>query len=151
MHAVVQCLTEARARVERRWIQGAGTDYQGGVCTAAAVETVYAEHEWDGDVRLVALLLIEDAIRRRHGGWLVHPTIPMWNDSPERTKAQVLAVFDEAIAVAEKRYPANEPERVVTTPPVHAVSLPVSVSLMPVEFPEPKVTVMDKIRELVGV
>lgn len=114
---VVRVLTTARAKVQRRWIQGSATDSMGGVCTQSALDYAATEHRvypqtaYKEAERLVRAVIKEQYTTRY---WT---SIPEWNDSPVRTKTQVLAVFDEAIRRA------NEVEEKAPTPKVESVEV----------------------------
>ncbi len=86
----VRVLRAARERIERGWCQGTGLDERGNVCALAALggqfrdgQTMFADR---------AMRLLRDAIGGR--------CVPEWNDAPGRTKSDVLAAYDRAIAAA---------------------------------------------------
>lgn len=96
-------LLRARARIERGWTQRAFARRADGT-------TTHTEHEqacsWclAGSVGPVfgharsALIAIEKELNTGTGG------IYIWNDAPERTKEEVLAVVDRVL----ERFPAQE-------------------------------------------
>jgi hypothetical protein len=76
---VTRALIAGRERIERGWCQNAGR-LGDSVCAGVAI----------GDV--VALGVFREAIG--------HHDISFWNDSPKRTKEDVLNTFDRAIALS---------------------------------------------------
>ena len=98
MKSTLDILIEARAYVEKGWTQGAwarnrkGTpvneDSTRAVCWCALGALWKADGI--GSYGLNALV--------KASGGEVHPTtISGWNDNPDRTQAEVLALFDKAI------------------------------------------------------
>lgn len=99
-------LMHAKTLIKRGWCQGAGnretrswfrrkTSY----CSFGAMRAVSG-----GDyMRGVELAAIFNAANGNHLQLLKE--LWAWNDAPERTKADVLAAFDKAIAYAGLHYP----------------------------------------------
>jgi hypothetical protein len=81
-------LIAARELVERGWCKGI---VPGGVCADFALSHSYRWHR-DGDP--LALDKAMDRLQRAIGP----VRVPVWNDRPERTKEDVLAAYDRAIA-----------------------------------------------------
>jgi hypothetical protein len=77
---VTQALIAGRRRIEEGWCQGA-VRKRGAVCAMGAIS--------DNVEALVVLY-------RAFGG----PGIPRWNDMPGRSKEDVLALYDRAIALS---------------------------------------------------
>ncbi len=128
MNDTRKVLVLARAKVERRWIQGAATDIRGGVCLAAAIQSASDQLFGTGEIRRSGRAdgLVMEVITKKYG----HYTgIPHWNDSDSRTKQQVLDVLDTAIRLADPANPVETPAPVV----------------------EPPKSVIQKVKELVGV
>ena len=125
----VATLKTARALVAERWFKGAYFGWKHGrarCCALGAIGLATVSVE-ESPKALEALLKKMDAAayadaaaaadaagnpvhyRKRADGYRVGPIlrecagepIPSWNDAPERTKADVLAAFDCAIAKAE--------------------------------------------------
>lgn len=92
--AVVQALIAARAIVARRggWTQGGGT-YPGPVCIYRALKVAcpHDERRWQ------AIRLLRAALP---GGF---SQVSFYNDAPKRTQAEIVALFDHAINIAEER------------------------------------------------
>ena len=88
---VIDALVRARGLVERGWCQGRyEADGQGETRAYCAVGAWLATGEQD-----VSLTLLVRALRDAGHGHLIE-----WNDAPERTQADVLALYDAAIALA---------------------------------------------------
>ena len=96
----LEVLKAARAKIEKGWTQGTMARDKNGVavssddkdatcwCALGAVLAVRRE-EW-----VNAVPFVRDAVG---GGELL-----VWNDTPGRTQAEVLAAFDKAIELCEK-------------------------------------------------
>jgi hypothetical protein len=97
--AVADKLREARALIERGWTQG----------HFARDEDGYPEHEGSPDAvcwcAMGAMSAADPNDKYGLYGALSHAIgdemVGMWNDRIGRTKAEVLAAFDKAIALAE--------------------------------------------------
>lgn len=76
------------------WGQGPGLRRIGKICAMGAIDTV-SESVPLAAQREEAL----DVFRKACG----NPLITVWNDAPERTLGEVLAMFDKSIAVAQER------------------------------------------------
>lgn len=110
MHSELhQLLILARAKIEAGWLQGDATDGKN-VCAQ------YAIHSSGYDVRAPSVnaipavvshaeRLVLSIVNKGCEPWVNYPSVPTWNDMGGRTKAEVLAVFDEAI-----RQTAPEPD-----------------------------------------
>ena len=83
---VVDLLREARRLCEQHWVGRSPCGDEECMLTAAG------KLHLDWSVNKKAIRLLEESI----GGGL----IPPWNDTPGRTKDEVLAAFDRAIALA---------------------------------------------------
>jgi hypothetical protein len=88
-----------------RWIQGTFTlmKVRRGktiqcFCSAGAIEEATAELAPVGDDWYKATEFLQRAINRHSDGY----SIASWNDKPRRTHAQVIAMFDRAIAMASR-------------------------------------------------
>lgn len=113
---VKQVLEKARDIVERGWHQGDSTDGRGNFCLRAAVGLAAGSHVYDGAFftweRIPA-----DAPPRAHYAHIQRSaidvqasqmivsqlpepfkSIPVFNDDPDTTKDDVLAVLDKAIS-----------------------------------------------------
>lgn len=90
-----QILRLARQEIEiRGWTQGTREDpVTGAVCLGGALFQVYFNGASQDEVGAACDVLKEACLP-----W-IHPTC--WNDAPGRTKADVLALLDRAIAKAE--------------------------------------------------
>lgn len=85
---VTKLLIEGRERIEQGWCQRR-TRHRGAVCAVGAL------YPTDYGIFLLAV----QRLGRAAGLESVDcGEIPHWNDAPERTKAEVLAVYDSAIA-----------------------------------------------------
>lgn len=91
---VIEALREGRARVERGWCQHTSMNAAGAVCALGALGDQY------GNLR------VPDAgdMLCATAGAQCYADIGNWNDAPERTQADVIALYDKAIdlAVAEE-------------------------------------------------
>lgn len=110
--STVEVLRGAKAVIERNgWHQGWYYDRTQElppascrVCSLGAVQIVlFGTPGWPAGgcsaAQGLAYETAEDLLARAsHSDWIAR-----WQDGPERTEAQVLAVFDEAIALAEGR------------------------------------------------
>ena len=81
-------LIAARERVERGWSHGSGRS-RDGVCSIVALSDAADDLGLGLEVFLDAHMLLAGVV----GG-----CVSDWNDAPGRTKGEVLAVFDRAIA-----------------------------------------------------
>ncbi len=86
----VTILRAARERIERGWCQNEGMDADGNVCALVALgeQFTYGQDLF----RSEPMRLLREAARSL--------CIPEWNDAPGRTKSDVLAAYDRAIAAA---------------------------------------------------
>lgn len=87
-------LREGRARIERGWCQGQAHDpYANAYCLIGSISRPRSE--------VVQYLIRAAGIR----AW----SLVMWNDTPGRTQAEVLALYDRAteLALAEELERAN--------------------------------------------
>ena len=89
----VETLKRGRARVELCWCPFGGVDAYGGVCPSVAITEQFSLEEMVRELP-PALDFFRQAIC---GG-----AIPDWNDTPGRTKAEVLAAFERAIELARR-------------------------------------------------
>jgi hypothetical protein len=100
MNAVADKLRQARALVERGWMQG---DYADAdcecFCALGAIQmAVCGEPDNDFSLRTRPLeQLFQQALGVK--------SIVNWNDANGRTQAEVLAAFDKAIELAEQSLP----------------------------------------------
>jgi hypothetical protein len=91
-------LIRARAEVEKGWCQDVAVDSGGNVCALGALETAVGVEKY---ARVYATRY--DGIRGARGALTNAlpadrpPSVPLFNDTPETTKADVLALFDRAI------------------------------------------------------
>jgi hypothetical protein len=102
-------LVAARAEIEKGWCRGAAVDVHGNVCALGAIDVALggsrssfkslATRAWD---RM-------DVLHALSGG-----AIGEFNDRPDTTKADVLALFDRAIAAEAVK---------VTTDPAHTYTV----------------------------
>jgi hypothetical protein len=100
-------LSTARAKLDQGWIKGEISSAQG-VCTVGALlSQQYRLSEEDHGIYDAACLVV----RRKIGEmWPENfvlmdglPSFVDFNDAPERTKDDVLAVYDKAILSAQER------------------------------------------------
>lgn len=94
---VTKLLIEGRGRIERGWCQGR-FEAPGAVCMLGAIRwnaTWTPEAEARLPTTMAARNRLSDAIGMRETD---RAHIPYWNDAPGRTKDEVLAAFDKAIA-----------------------------------------------------
>lgn len=93
---VIEALREGRARVERGWCQGVWSTPSGDrVCAAVALHG-HLQVVIDDAIGILATVI-----------GITPPTVykvVLWNDAPERTQSDVIALYDRAIelAVAEE-------------------------------------------------
>ena len=116
---VLEILKAARARIRSGWTQFAmARDALGNVitrpedpracawCTVGAICAGYVAHEppQDGAARGVAMGRMMDVATTRDPGLAVclHNPLVVWNDRPGRTQAEVLGLFNAAIAAEER-------------------------------------------------
>ena len=103
----LRILRQARSLIEHGWCQdnaattrsGVGVHYNDATAThfcayGAVLRTAPHPHVVTQAARLLGHAL------GGHGGSVID-RVQTWNDAPERTRGEVLAVFDQAIAVAE--------------------------------------------------
>lgn len=96
MSEIAVKLREARALIERGWCQRAfikNTPFGCAYCADGAICATAGDGEGEYGPMLAAL--------KRATGVPSHADIWSWNDTPERTQAEVLEAFDRAIALAE--------------------------------------------------
>ncbi len=86
---VIEMLREGRAKIERGWCQRISLSPTGAVCALGALS------EPSGFIKITAAT---EALRAAAGAGHLSE-ISRWNDSPERTQADVLALYDRAIAM----------------------------------------------------
>lgn len=93
MNEVVTALKEARGLVSAGWTQRAFCNEQG-VCTVGAVNRSRTALDRRSEFKdeLFALLGKAAGIDKDY--------LIIWNDAPDRTQAEVLALFDKAIELA---------------------------------------------------
>lgn len=77
------------------WAQGPGLRNIGKICAMGAIDDIVSESIPLATQREEAL----DVFREACGNSL----ITVWNDAPERTLGEVLAMFDKSIAIARGR------------------------------------------------
>jgi len=98
---VVQVLVRARELVEKGWIQGMAQNTLGNkVCAQWAIDKANHELGFPSGFGMVAQTILLNTIQSGYGK--IYPAIPVWNDQPGRTKAEVLAIYDKAISTARK-------------------------------------------------
>lgn len=97
MNEVVQVLTGARALIERGWCQGHfmehfpdGPHY----CAVGAIATALEVSDTQFGIRG----FVYDSGVKQLAETVGEGCVPRWNDALWRTKAEVLAAFDETIA-----------------------------------------------------
>jgi hypothetical protein len=101
---VVEALKAARLRIIQGWCNAGPSDEKGGVCVIVAIGR-QTNGISDG-IGAKALSYFEQAIqpppKYRLFGWIKpEKQYPIeWNETPGRTKAEVEAAFDRAIALA---------------------------------------------------
>lgn len=113
---VRRVLEKARDIVERGWHQGDSTDGHGNFCLRAAVGLAAGSHVYDGDQFTWERIPVDappmqhyahvhrSAIDVRASQLIVEQlpepfrSIPVFNDDPDTTKTDVLAVLDKAIS-----------------------------------------------------
>lgn len=109
---IVDMLRAGRAKVERGWGQG-NTYLKGNVCAIGGIACVadpkieqrgfFVPNDFAvSDHYFTALDVLNRALTPR---WALTPRtsprgIPIWNDDPDRTQADVLALYDRAIELA---------------------------------------------------
>jgi sugar phosphate isomerase/epimerase len=101
-------LIAARAEVEAGWCKKVAVDHHGNVCAVGAIETASRRAEGHAHVR---------DWRRRHPSCAHRPSgraarlgaerSPWFNDDPQTTKADVIALFDRAIAAEAVKVTAD--------------------------------------------
>jgi hypothetical protein len=107
MPDVLSILVAARAEVDAGWCKNVAVDYHGNVCavgaleTALGVEKVPRQHTMCCVTTREARAALRNALPARHVG------IPWFNDDPHTTKADVLALFDRAIAAEAVKVTAD--------------------------------------------
>ncbi len=87
---VIEALREGRKRIERGWCQRCSLSKAGEVCALGALGDQFG---W------IMVTAATDALQKAAGASCLS-TISRWNDSPGRTQADVLALYDRAIAMA---------------------------------------------------
>jgi len=132
----LQILIEARSILSRGWIQGTAYNYdRTAFCAGGALDRASQNL---GLSTVGAHFLAERTVLQLACRYWSLPfcNIPMWNDMPGRTKAEVLRTFDEAITELQALVKPPEIKKVVIPAPaeqVHASSI------------------VDRVRELIGV
>lgn len=95
---VLALLRRARERVAKGWCQGEAESVDGGVCMLGAIHDICRGHQTNQwMLRRDAWLLLCEPLPHRDG--------VIYNDAPGRTQAEIVALFDRAIARRE-----GEPE-----------------------------------------
>jgi hypothetical protein len=113
MTDVLDVLIAARAEVEKGWTQYTLSDGTGNVCAVGAVYRAAGDHDLFGSPSLAVFNAAEaarDVLEGALAGW----HLPSFNDHPSTTKADVLALFDRAIA-AEAVKVSPDPSHTYTT------------------------------------
>jgi hypothetical protein len=106
MTAVATKLREARALIERGWVQttyACANRQTGGLCYClyGAINEAVVGNPFDDCQD--ATTEYEEMLARAIGyDPLFSGSLHEWNDAPERTQADVLAAFDRAIELAEQ-------------------------------------------------
>lgn len=95
---VIEALRAGRARVERGWCQGV-LYHEGAVCALGGISraTDPALMKYD-TASFQAADLLTRALDGSAGDGVW--TVSVWNDAPERTQSDVLALYDRAIELA---------------------------------------------------
>jgi hypothetical protein len=93
---------------ENHWIKGTVTDGGKRFCAVGAVQ--YVGRYMNYEVSMLLEHLLRDAMPKGYPA----SHIPTFNDDPHTTHADVLAMFDRAIAVCKGTEVAEEPKPVVT-------------------------------------
>lgn len=98
----VEMAKEARERVAEGWVQGQLETADGRCCAWGALECAYDDALEPGIIDFVTL---EEAynkcLRTLKNRVIDGVQIPVWNDAPERTQAEVVAAFDKMIEILE--------------------------------------------------
>jgi len=136
----LQILIEARSILSRGWIQGSAYNYERtAFCAGGAIDRAFQNQGYTNDregreiFQLAERAVLQVACR----SWsLPFCNIPMWNDMPGRTKAEVLRTFDEAITELTKEIEPPKIKKVVIPAPAEQVYAP---------------SIVDRVRELIGV
>jgi len=109
--AIVEILTYARDYVAAGWVQHRGRDHQGRVCAGQAINNaarrfIVGIHTMSDDTiywaQIEAARMLLDVANQTtpEPEGTRYTTVPSWNDALGRTKAQVLAAFEQAIRIA---------------------------------------------------
>jgi hypothetical protein len=88
---VLILLKEGKARIKQGWCQGKIFDSNGNFCMVGAVTS----SRNSGETFMACLNIMDHVI-------FPSTSLGEWNDHPGRTKKEVLAVFDQAIALRLK-------------------------------------------------
>jgi len=88
LNDVQRHLIEARKLIERGWCQG-DDEFRGSYCMMGAITRVAPNCS--------AVFAADNVLRKVIGEF---SSVADWNDSPSRTKAEVLAAFDRAVEIA---------------------------------------------------
>ena len=156
MNAVaVAILTDARKRVEAGWVQGRAYNEAGDVCAGHAIDLSYYDlaHKMGAsmDDRSDAVALLSQAVEQgAHRQW--PGGIPGWNDHDSRTKAEVLAAFDEAIRLGKgERRAAYEVKVEAIWSPIVPPPTTYDFFIEPATVEPIKASLVEKVKQLVGV
>lgn len=97
MSEVVEALKEAKALVAAGWVQGRDHD-ESGYCTVGAVYAAAPPGGIFSHATMHTMAVTEPLLKAAK----VHSVywLRRWNDTPERTQSEVLALFDRAIELA---------------------------------------------------
>ncbi len=99
----VELLTYAKGRVQRAWAQCESITDEGAVCATGAVfATNPRGQKVNFHIRNKAAGYLREALRQTEPENLYG--LPSWNDQPNRTKKEVLALYDTAIKNAKRRH-----------------------------------------------
>lgn len=96
---VHEILVKARNLIDQNWIKDGYVDADGGVCARGACirATGHTPHQYRhycDDKFISTQYILEEIIVQKYG---FNVGVVSWNDEDERTKEDVLEVFDEAI------------------------------------------------------
>ena len=104
-----ELLKRARALVEGGWCQGRAFQHSVATgkmqyCMVGALSEAAGRNNFHSELELYIADsgFVATAFRRLTIA-VGYASIPGWNDQPERTRGEVLAAFDRAIAVAEEK------------------------------------------------
>lgn len=90
---------------EKGWVQHYGGDMEHGFCILGAVETIFPTYGRTSATEWKALIeVIEEQYPDRCQGVRMNPlNITLFNDHPDTTKAEVLAVMEKAAIKLEEQ------------------------------------------------